>query len=65
MIPWTFNASDGLFNPAAPPFVQVLAAGVYIAMNGRCFVWDNVRKNRQLGVFEALHEEREVAPTGK
>ncbi len=66
MIPWTFNASDGLFNlGSALSFVQVLPAGVYIAMNGRCFAWDNVRKNRQLGVFEALHEEREMAPTGK
>jgi hypothetical protein len=23
-----------------------------VAMNGRCFPWDNVRKNRKLGVFE-------------
>jgi L-asparaginase len=32
----------------------VLPAGVYVAMNGRCFRWDEVRKNRQTGVFEAV-----------
>ena len=31
---------------------QVLPPGVYIAMNGRCFAWDRVRKNRETGVFE-------------
>jgi len=44
-----------LFNlGSALSFVQVLPAGVYIAMNGRCFVWDRVRKNRQTGAFEDL-----------
>ena len=33
-------------------FAQLLPAGVYIAMNGRCFSWDGVRKNRETGVFE-------------
>jgi L-asparaginase len=32
----------------------VLPPGVYVAMNGRCFAWDNVRKNRQVGVFEPI-----------
>jgi L-asparaginase len=36
------------------PFVQALPAGVYIAMNGRCFDWNRVRKNRETGVFEAI-----------
>lgn len=55
MIPWAFGSSDGLFNlGSALSFVQVLAHGVYVAMNGRFFDWDNVRKNRELGVFEAL-----------
>lgn len=55
MIPYAFGSSDGLFNlGSAISFAQVLPAGVYIAMNGRCFTWDNVRKNRQLGVFEAI-----------
>ncbi len=55
MVPYAFGSSDGLFNlGSALSFVQSLAPGVYIAMNGRCFDWDNVRKNRQLGIFEEL-----------
>ena len=53
MIPYAFGSSDGLFNlGSALSFVQVLPAGVYIAMNGRHFRWDRVRKNRETGVFE-------------
>jgi L-asparaginase len=53
MVPYAFGSSDGLFNlGSALSFVQVLAPGVYIAMNGRHFHWDSVRKNRQTGVFE-------------
>ena len=55
MIPYAFGSSDGLFNlGSALSFVQVLAPGVYIAMNGRCFHWDRVRKNRETGSFEAV-----------
>lgn len=55
MVPFTFGSSDGLFNlGAALAFVQSLPPGVYVAMNGRCFSWDNVRKNRQTGFFEEL-----------
>ncbi len=55
MIPYAFGSSDGLFNlGSALSFVQALTSGVYIAMNGRCFDWDRVRKNRESGVFEAL-----------
>jgi L-asparaginase len=53
MIPITFGSSDGLFNlGSALAFVQTLPPGVYIAMNGRYFHWNNVRKNRQTGMFE-------------
>lgn len=53
MIPFAFGSSDGLFNlGSAVSFAQVLAPGVYVAMNGRCFPWDDVRKNREQGVFE-------------
>ncbi len=53
MVPFAFGSSDGLFNlGSALSFAQLLAPGVYVAMNGRCFTWDNVRKNRELGVFE-------------
>jgi L-asparaginase len=55
MIPYKFGSSDGLFNlGSALALVQTLAAGVYIAMNGRWFTWDQVRKNRERGIFEAL-----------
>jgi L-asparaginase len=55
MVPYAFGSSDGLFNlGSALSFVQVLPAGVYIAMNGRCFRWNRVRKNASLGVFESL-----------
>ena len=30
----------------------MLPPGVYVAMNGRHFPWDKVRKNRKTGVFE-------------
>jgi L-asparaginase len=54
MIPYAFGSSDGLFNlGSALSFVQALAPGVYIAMNGRCFHWDRVRKNLESGFFEA------------
>jgi L-asparaginase len=55
MIPYAFGSSDGLFNlGSALSFVQALPAGVYIAMNGRCFNWDHVRKNRESGAFEDI-----------
>jgi len=55
MVPYAFGSSDGLFNlGSALSFVQLLPAGVYIAMNGRYFSWDRVRKNRQTGYFEAV-----------
>src|SRR5436190_24084204 len=55
MIPYAFGSSDGLFNlGSALSFVQVLPPGVYLAMNGKCFPWDRVRKNRDTGVFQAL-----------
>ena len=55
MIPYAFGSSDGLFNlGSALSFAQILPAGVYIAMNGQHFRWDNVRKNRETGVFEPV-----------
>lgn len=53
MIPYKFGSSDGLFNlGSALAFAQTLPHGVYVAMNGRYFTWDNVKKNRQTGYFE-------------
>jgi len=55
MIPYKFGSSDGLFNlGSALAFAQILPLGVYIAMNGRCFNWDNVHKNKATGEFEEL-----------
>lgn len=55
MIPYKFGNSDGLFNlGSALSFAQTLPHGVYIAMNGRYFTWDNVKKNKSTGMFEAL-----------
>jgi L-asparaginase len=56
MRPYVFGSSDGQFNlGAALAFAQTLPAGVYIAMNGRYFAYDNVRKNREKGIFETLN----------
>jgi L-asparaginase len=53
MVPYKFGSSDGLFNlGTALALVQTLPHGVYVAMNGRYFPWDNVRKNRKTGEFE-------------
>lgn len=55
MVPYAFGSSDGLFNlGSALSFVQVLPAGVYVAMNGQHFTWDSVRKNTASGCFEAV-----------
>jgi L-asparaginase len=54
MIPIAFGSSDGLFNlGGALTAAQTLPSGVWVAMNGRIFPWNRVRKNRETGVFEA------------
>jgi len=55
MVPYAFGSSDGLFNlGSALSFAQVLPPGIYVAMNGRIFAGDKVRKDRTHGVFEEL-----------
>jgi L-asparaginase len=55
MVPYAFGSSDGLFNlGSALSFAQVLPPGVYVAMNGQHFRWNEVRKNRERGVFERV-----------
>ena len=55
MIPYKFGSSDGLFNlGSALGFVQSLPKGIYIAMNGRCFNYDKVKKNKETGIFEGI-----------
>jgi len=57
MIPYAFGtSSDGFFNlGSALAFVQTLAPGIYVVMNGRYLNWDNVRKNSKTGFFEELN----------
>jgi L-asparaginase len=57
MVPYKFGSSDGLFNlGSAMAFVQTLPAGVYVAMNGKYFNWNNVRKNKLTGEFEEIEK---------
>lgn len=60
MIPYSLGtSSDGFFNlGSALSFVQVLEPGIYIAMNGRFFNWDNVKKNYNTGFFEKIRHVR-------
>ena len=53
MRPYALGESDALFNlGSAITAAQTLDEGVYIAMNGHVFTWDNVVKNRELGEFQ-------------
>jgi L-asparaginase len=55
MVPYKFGSSDGLFNlGSALAFAETLPRGIYVAMNGRCFLWDNVKKNKKTGEFEEI-----------
>lgn len=54
-VPFIKPASDAVFNLGfALAVVQQLPAGVYVAMNGGVFSWNDVRKNRETGFFETL-----------
>jgi L-asparaginase len=53
MIPYQIAGSDAFFNLGfAFGVTRLLQPDVYIAMNGRIFRWDDVRKDRSKGVFE-------------
>jgi L-asparaginase len=56
MIPYAFgSSSDGFFNlGCALSFSQTLSSNVYITMQGQYFLWDEVQKNKNLGLFEKL-----------
>ena len=57
MVPYKFGSSDGLFNlGSALSFVQTLPKGVYVAMNGKYFDADQVRKNKRTGLFENVKQ---------
>lgn len=53
MVPYIEPKSDALFNfGGAIYLVQCAPKGVYIAMNGKIFNWNKVRKNTDGGFFE-------------
>ena len=55
MVPYSLGDSDALFNlGCALGSVQLLEPGVYVAMNGRVLPFNDVQKNRDLGVFQPL-----------
>ncbi len=55
MIPYSLENSDAVFNlGCAITAVQLLPAGVYLAMSGKIFTWDNCKKNKEKGIFETL-----------
>ena len=54
MIPYSVQGSDALFNLGfALAMAQALPAGAYVAMNGKVFPWNDVRKDKQSGEFLA------------
>jgi L-asparaginase len=55
MVPYDVRGSDALFNLGfAAAAAHTLPVGVYIAMGGEVFSWDNVRKDRAAGRFVGL-----------
>lgn len=56
MRPFKLGHSDASFNiGAALMAVQLAPTGIYIAMNGQLFNASDVKKDRQQGVFKAVH----------
>lgn len=52
MVPYDLRGSDAMFNLGfAVSAAQTLPVGVYVAMGGEIFSWDNVRKDRAAGRF--------------
>jgi L-asparaginase len=55
MVPFALENSDAVFNlGCAITAVQLLEPGVYLCMSGKVFLYDQVRKNTSLGVFEGF-----------
>ena len=53
MVPFSYKDSDALFNFGyAISALKNLKNGVYIAMNGKIFNWNNVKKNNRKQIFE-------------
>jgi L-asparaginase len=57
MIPFSVSGSDALFNLGSAFMAsRLMLPGVYIAMNGRTFIWQDVRKDYEKGVFRPLED---------
>lgn len=55
MIPYQITGSDALFNfGSAFMAARLLQPGVYVAMNGRTFAWQDVRKDYEKGIFRPI-----------
>jgi L-asparaginase len=55
MVPAAVQGSDALFNLGFALAAAALSPdGVYVAMNGRLFGWESVKKDKQQGVFERV-----------
>jgi len=55
MIPYSVQGSDATFNLGfALAMAQALAPDAYVAMNGRVFAWNNIRKDKAGGVFQSI-----------
>ena len=55
MRPERFSDSDAMFNVGtAVTAAQILPYGIYIAMNGRIYPWDKVKRNMETGQFTSL-----------
>jgi L-asparaginase len=55
MVPARFDASDARFNLGfALAASRLLPVGVWVTINGLIQRWDQVRKNREAGAFEAI-----------
>lgn len=57
MVPFAVEDSDASFNlGAAMAYARALDPGVWVAMNAIARPWNDVRKNRELGVFEGMSQ---------
>jgi len=55
MVPFSIDPVEATANLAlAVSAVRFLEPGVYIAMHGMVLPYDQIKKNRELGIFEAV-----------
>lgn len=62
MVPAEVDGSDAAFNLGhAIACAQLLPAGVWVAMNATARPWDDVRKDRERGVFDRREPPQSIA----